>query len=1653
MSMRTSFFKTVLYIVLFFSLLLPLSAQELYWESPVPLGSSAGRFPAAAENEGVSVVVWQEVQETGGNKGEIWLSACVSVDGSALQWVMRPRFAGPFPYTGKVPNLFSVAVGRKGRICVCALSSSKSISVFTSDNLGQNFVETQFEQSGPSVVAPRVFSTVSGDFMLFAAQGNEQNFSLKFALSADGKAWSELQAFAPSKNLPNSFVPHFSSVSGKREMIVFQSTYTANNRITYQLYSSYTDNGGFRWSEPVLVTADSSSDVPLSGYTNQRPFLYVFDGKTYLIWERSKPLSDKSVIVLAELTKEGRISGKIQQLSPDNVASHQPVLFSYRNELFALWGDTRRGVEKIYLARQNGMLWEESPISLNGVSSAFGCPLVTDKGRELHIFWEQKMPRGYRVARLSADHSVLPPSLTPLSFKNAERAPGEKISAHISVPEDSSGIAGYSWLMSKDPKEEPPEQIMNFLLHPNVVALAGEDGLWSLKVKIADNAGNWSKSALLTYYRDTTPPEAPQITAPDLDDKGYVKSNSFHIDWTAADDDDVIAGYTYSLQYIASLQDYRKRPKSYTESALGAYSEKLPSKIMSVYPRADWKNHENGVYLFSVAAVDTAGNIGKVSRIPVYLNKYIPFTAITAAYTQTDSYGRVALDILGKGFTAGGTITAVYLDQDGKAPYDKVFDLNAGDFKVVSDRKIEDIQFFDLDSGTYRILLRHPQRGLYVSEPLVTITQTGTVKTGNYTYRFIPAWKEYISFYRYTVQMSDIVLWTIFVFILAGLFFTLRGLLALLKDTLLVGREVRLLITGDVMSTEQKQKAIELKQRGISLKYKMMYFISILVLLIAAAVSIPLGFVFVRTQETTLAKGLEERVAVLMESFSSGVKNYMPGQNVLELGLLLNQIQSMKEIRYATILGLPADGTNTNVNYVWASNDPDIEKKIDSSTLTLGSSRFTDAGVLPILQKIAELNAEAEDQVTVITNDIASLTAEGIALALKTDPVSIARRTDIQTASATLTQTLTDKLSKLSDKGAGSMPRFNNIRLDTDVSDYLFYKPVLYRKGTERVYVRSVVLMRISTEQLIESMRKATFTVIFTAAIITFIAIVMGIAGSLVLATVIINPIRRIAFHVAMIRDTGDKTVLAQKELEVLTRDEIGLLGENVNDMTRALVEAAINENMLLGGKEVQRAFLPLDEVVVDGKKIKQSVGHLDTENAQFFGYYEGAKGVSGDYFDFRKLDDRHYAVIKVDVSGKGSPAALIMAEVAALFTEYFNDWNFQKNGTNLAPLVYKINDHLVNRNLFGKFAAFTLAVFDSVAGDFYFCNAGDNLIHVYDASSKQKKTIVLPSTPTAGVFSSDLVEMKGGYPIEKLHVNKGDVLFLYTDGIEEAKRLYRDKNGKTLRFRDGTNIAVSKEQEAGYGEYLKLTSLSRDLRSSTHYTDFEKTLSADLKEFLLKKARLIADPHLYADFCKKPQKAASEYVRLFPQEKKYRAHIISSVKRFIDLTCPEKMLSFIGKMDNALYDYIMYMHTRGASVVDGEEMSAERVNAVIEAVFKKGIYSLVKKSDPETYQDYGFDFDFSNCESSPEDAVMALVAVEKVFRLYKDPLAGSYDHASVDKKVDAFLKKHFKQYPVYCAHQSEHPQPALRTEYMIYTDVKEDEQFDDLTLVAIKKK
>jgi len=185
--------------------------------------------------------------------------------------------------------------------------------------------------------------------------------------------------------------------------------------------------------------------------------------------------------------------------------------------------------------------------------------------------------------------------------------------------------------------------------------------------------------------------------------------------------------------------------------------------------------------------------------------------------------------------------------------------------------------------------------------------------------------------------------------------------------------------------------------------------------------------------------------------------------------------------------------------------------------------------------------------------------------------------------------------------------------------------------------------------------------------------------------------------------------------------------------MTHGLVKAALASQDLTIGKEIQKKFIPLK---MDSMGNKLTTGKDDYKYAQFFGYYEGAKGVSGDYFDYKNLDGRYFAIIKCDVAGKGIPAALIMIQVATMFLGYFKGWNATaKDAMNIERVVYQINDFIENLGFRGRFAAFTLCLFDSQTGLLRFCNAGDNLVHWYDATEGQLKTKTLPETPHPGFF------------------------------------------------------------------------------------------------------------------------------------------------------------------------------------------------------------------------------------------------------------------------------------------------------------------------------
>jgi hypothetical protein len=120
--------------------------------------------------------------------------------------------------------------------------------------------------------------------------------------------------------------------------------------------------------------------------------------------------------------------------------------------------------------------------------------------------------------------------------------------------------------------------------------------------------------------------------------------------------------------------------------------------------------------------------------------------------------------------------------------------------------------------------------------------------------------------------------------------------------------------------------------------------------------------------------------------------------------------------------------------------------------------------------------------------------------------------------------------------------------------------------------------------------------------------------------------------------------------------------------------------------------------------------------------------------------------------------------------------------------------------------------------------------------------------------------------------------------------------------------------------------------------------------------------------------------------------------------------------------------------------------------VERKAVYRLEKHHNPMGHE--LLSFDFSACQGSMPEKVIALLSVEKVFRMYPDPSADESDTVMVDDKIDAFLAEHFDQYRLYCSNKKPFVDPQNESPgQFLYARMKEDDQYDDLTFLAIRRK
>ena len=152
---------------------------------------------------------------------------------------------------------------------------------------------------------------------------------------------------------------------------------------------------------------------------------------------------------------------------------------------------------------------------------------------------------------------------------------------------------------------------------------------------------------------------------------------------------------------------------------------------------------------------------------------------------------------------------------------------------------------------------------------------------------------------------------------------------------------------------------------------------------------------------------------------------------------------------YVTIIGQPLNSTSSEkLRYVWATNDKEIEDKINTYSLNYGESEITHETVGVILSRLSNLDEQTKAKVHELSEKIEKATNEANSLYAQGTEEAADQAEYVSETVMTLRNKLDSDLLEISKQSTGSYPDFNASNLDFKNTDYIFYRPVLYRRGT-----------------------------------------------------------------------------------------------------------------------------------------------------------------------------------------------------------------------------------------------------------------------------------------------------------------------------------------------------------------------------------------------------------------------------------------------------------------------------------------------------------------------------------------------------------------------------------------------------------------------------
>src|SRR5215203_3056022 len=213
-------------------------------------------------------------------------------------------------------------------------------------------------------------------------------------------------------------------------------------------------------------------------------------------------------------------------------------------------------------------------------------------------------------------------------------------------------------------------------------------------------------------------------------------------------------------------------------------------------------------------------------------------------------------------------------------------------------------------------------------------------------------------------------------------------------------------------------------------------------------------------------------------------------------------------------------------------------------------------------------------------------------------------------------------------------------------------------------------------------------------------------------------------------------------------------------------------EQELLVARRIQHALLPKDVPALVGWEISP--------------YYQPAREVGGDFYDFVPLADGKVSLVIGDVSGKGVPAAVLMSSTQSVLRTLA-----QRGGSSPSRVLSEANEVLCTYIPPNMFVTCFYAILDPKSGTLIYANAGHDLPYLHRTSGEAEEL------RARGMPLGLMPEM--GYEEKETILEVGEAALFYSDGLVEA----HNPKGEMFGFPRLRSLVSKYGEERSLGDSL----------------------------------------------------------------------------------------------------------------------------------------------------------------------------------------------------------------------------------------------------------